>query len=104
MELKKRPLVLRWGLGAGGGISSVYLSHQGLDNVWVLIFATLVRHLQRHHGRPGPEEASSFGKHFRGSEEIFGVEGESWGVREREEGSLRSTNVIDGTMRNYERM
>lgn len=42
-------------------IGSVYSSRQGLDNIWVPTFATLMRQLQRRRGRPGQEEASSVG-------------------------------------------
>lgn len=40
-------------------IGSVYSSRQGLDNIWVPTFATLMRQLQRRRGRPGREETSS---------------------------------------------
>lgn len=93
---------------------SVYSSRQGLDNIWVPTFATLMRQLQRRRGRPGQEETSSVGggggeRERGGAEEIFvscsGPDGrlvggcEEWG-----EGSLQSTKLIDGTVKNYGRM
>lgn len=91
-------------------IGSVYSSRQGLDNIWVPTFATLMRQLQRRRGRPGQEEASNVGggKHFRGAEEIFvsclGPDGRRvGGCGEWGEGSLQSTKLIDGTVKNYGR-